>query len=368
MPGVLAHSVINNESYFLLGKERGGKDKGTWCILSGGKDPQDPSNLMAACREAHEESAGLLGKIDSIAKKVIPLNGSHHTFLLEVKDPSKITNEKFKAARATYKDPHYREMTDLKWVKAADVIDACVKNKGFLTIDGKNERVRPFASKMIAHNAPYLKKKFVKENQGQIVQPPVVQQKPNLDSKFKVRKIETQKDVDLIKKITSDWANSANFYKNAHARNWDLWHVGLDAENMALTINDRVKLSKIQNKKFSVLAAEDKKGKIWGISIVKFGSNGKTELENLVVNPKIIKAFNKNSKITGVGTFLVKEIAKRTFQKNQSNCVIELSSLPSAIDFYKKLGFKEVPNKCGANTSSQDMKLSLNGIKQLCNS
>lgn len=193
MPGVLAYSVINNEVHFLLGKEKWGKDKGTWCILSGRKDPDDASNLVAACREAYEESAGLIGKIDSIAQKVISLNGSQSTFLLEIEDPSLITNDKFKAARATYKDSHYREMTDLKWVRAADVIEACVKNKGLLSIDGSNERVRPFAREMFARHASYLQKNLLdKKNQGNNIQP----KKLNLD-KFKFKKVSAQENMDL---------------------------------------------------------------------------------------------------------------------------------------------------------------------------
>lgn len=165
MPGVLAYTIINDETYFLLGKERGGKDKDTWCMLSGGKESKDISNKMAACREAHEESAGLLGKTDEIAQRVFSLNGSDQTYLLEVKNPGELTNEKFLAARAKYKDPHYREMTEIKWMKTSELVDVCVNNMGVFSMNGQTERIRPFVSKTIAANAEYIKSnKFLQDN------------------------------------------------------------------------------------------------------------------------------------------------------------------------------------------------------------
>lgn len=374
MPGILPYSVINNEVYFLLGKEKGGADKGTWCMLSGKKDASDPSLLMAACREAHEESAGLLGSVDKIAKQAFSLNKSKSTFLLEIKDPKKITNGKFHTARASYADPHYREMSDLKWVKAADVINACVHNKGIFSIGGSKEEVRPFVSKIIAKNANYLQSnEFLRKESTQqrengkanLNQKSATNNKP----KIYVNEIKSKEKVDLIKKIAADWALTASSYKDKYKGSLEKSLVALDAEDMALTINMRVNIHDINKNRFKVLSASDSNGKIWGVAIVHFSNVG-AEIQNLVVNPKIIKTLNPKCKTSGVGTSLIKKVAKNVLQQGagEGPKQINLSSLKSAISFYKKLGFKEQPNENGANTASQDMSLSYNGMKRLVNS
>lgn len=124
MPGVLPYALINNETYFLLGKESTGGDQDTWSFFCGGREEQDASNKMAACREAHEESAGVLGKTEEIARKAFSLNGLKQSFLFKVKDPSNITNDVFLAAKAKYTDQHYLEMSEIKWIKASELVDA----------------------------------------------------------------------------------------------------------------------------------------------------------------------------------------------------------------------------------------------------
>lgn len=235
MPGVLPFTVINNETYFLLGKERGGKDKDTWCMFSGGREVKDLSDKLAAAREAHEESAGLLGTIDEIASRVIPLNGSQQSFLLEVKDPGDITNKKFIDARSKYTDPHYREMTQVKWVKASQLVDACVKNKGIFTVDGKQEQVRPFVSKILKENADYLKSGvYITKDVKPIINnspKPIINNSPKKDNKFNAIQIDSIakinfKNFNKDTLVLFDLDETLLIDKNHKRQNIDVKHIG----------------------------------------------------------------------------------------------------------------------------------------------
>jgi len=89
--GVLPYCWTNDELKFLLGREgyvKNWDDSYKWGHFAGKSENTDESFLKGACREAYEESMGLLGTIDSLvielesAPTIETYNGL--TFLLEI--------------------------------------------------------------------------------------------------------------------------------------------------------------------------------------------------------------------------------------------------------------------------------------------
>lgn len=186
MPGVLPFTYINpytgqkgDEAWVLISQERGGSNKGTWDMYSGGKEDKDKvffangeedrarSLAKAAAREAAEESCEMIGIMDKIQEQMFPLNKSKASFLMEIKDITKVNNKEFLRRKklSAYKRGRYQEKTEAKWVKMASLVDACVNKNGILK-DGKRELViRPWFAKSIARNRSYFNKNFLGNHQ-----------------------------------------------------------------------------------------------------------------------------------------------------------------------------------------------------------
>lgn len=168
MCGILPYSVMNGETYVLIGKERGGSDRHKWDAFSGKRDSGE-TKTEAACREGLEESALIIDEehgrnikecLKNIKDKVFHLNHREGTLLLEIKNPEKITNHTFTKARSHFKDSHYREKKEVQWVKMADLVDAAVKKDGVLKIS-KNDKtkeivLRPYFARIIKSEKEFL--------------------------------------------------------------------------------------------------------------------------------------------------------------------------------------------------------------------
>jgi hypothetical protein len=69
---VLPYSRVENQYYFLLGRE---VDDGTWSDFGGGVNPEDNNIIYTAARECYEESMGLLGSIEDIYQQIHAVKG-----------------------------------------------------------------------------------------------------------------------------------------------------------------------------------------------------------------------------------------------------------------------------------------------------
>ena len=69
--GVLPYAIDNGIPYLLLGRESRGSDKGKWSGFAGRYDRIGESAIQLACREAFEESLGVLGTPDSICAALL---------------------------------------------------------------------------------------------------------------------------------------------------------------------------------------------------------------------------------------------------------------------------------------------------------
>ena len=66
--GILIYTILNNELYFLLGKDTKWKQ---WSDFGGKNDPMDDNNISnTACREFYEETMGVLFDICQIRQKI----------------------------------------------------------------------------------------------------------------------------------------------------------------------------------------------------------------------------------------------------------------------------------------------------------
>jgi ADP-ribose pyrophosphatase YjhB (NUDIX family) len=184
MAGILPYTRINpftgnqgiDDVWVMISQERGGHDKGTWDMFSG-KIDKGETFKEAAIREGAEESCELFGTADQIAKKIFPLNTSKSTFLLkaeELKTIPEITTECTNAAYlkrkkwTKFKSGCYQEKTAVKWVKLADLIDACVKNDRILAQNDEVMEIRPYFSKQIVKNQHYLAERLINKQKDRI--------------------------------------------------------------------------------------------------------------------------------------------------------------------------------------------------------
>lgn len=132
--GVLPYCIKNNEVYFLLSKEGYGSDKNTWCDFGGARDPGE-SAVQTAAREAWEESRGIMGNQKQIEMAIssAPSIGSrsYRMFLMQVDNPSSITNSGF--VKKKFSNHCQMEKTAVAWVKASEVFKAVHKDNKIST-------------------------------------------------------------------------------------------------------------------------------------------------------------------------------------------------------------------------------------------
>ncbi len=184
MGGVLPYTRVNpftgnqnvDDVWVMISQERGGSNKGTWDMFSGKMDKGE-SAKETAIRECTEESCELFGTAAQISKKVFPFNKSESTFLLKVEElksiqeiTNKCSNEAFLERKkwSKYKSNCYQEKTAIKWVKMADLVDACVNHHGRLETDNQSIEIRPYFSKKIAKNHQYLVDRFINTQKDKI--------------------------------------------------------------------------------------------------------------------------------------------------------------------------------------------------------
>lgn len=177
MAGILPYTRVNpftgkqgiDDIWVMISKERWGADAGTWDMFSGQVDPGE-SKAEAAAREGAEESCEMFGTAKKIAEKMFPLNNSSSTFLLKAEDLKTVgeitkecSNEAYLKRKTStkYQKPSFQEKTRVKWVKLASLIDACVNYKGVLKNGGKELKIRPYFSKMIAKHGQYLQGRLI---------------------------------------------------------------------------------------------------------------------------------------------------------------------------------------------------------------
>lgn len=163
-----------NETWILLSQEKGGNHKGSWEVFSGDIDPCDKTPLDTAAREGAEESCEMIGKIDEIRRKAIPLRASKTHFLLNIKNPKTIHNITFQARKQLpqYRRGRYQEKTQMAWVRFSQLVKACTKNDNKLTVkvtvldnqklqlQKQQATIRPHFAKFINRHSDYLTEKL----------------------------------------------------------------------------------------------------------------------------------------------------------------------------------------------------------------
>ena len=85
--GILPTCIINDEIYFLFGKERNTDENPGWSDFGGGKGDNE-SYLETAIRECSEEICGFLGTKTDI-KQMLIKNGYTNIFIPDTKNKSK---------------------------------------------------------------------------------------------------------------------------------------------------------------------------------------------------------------------------------------------------------------------------------------
>ena len=124
-----------NKLYLLLGREAGGRDAGCWSAFAGspefGQDEGD--EVRTAAREAHEESLGVLGSMDTLhfllqsKARVDTPTGTHFLLQLPYNSYMSITFDGVREAlgRAAAGRTHMRtffEKDRMFWFAAADCV------------------------------------------------------------------------------------------------------------------------------------------------------------------------------------------------------------------------------------------------------
>ncbi len=126
--GVLPYAIHKGETYYLLGEEAYGDDKGKWSDFGGRVDPTDASPWEVAQREGDEEGMGLLHYLHPPKKWLSRPSDPHgkkaRTFLMEIAyDPS--LPRRYAAKRrylAPHLSEHLKEKSRVKWVKKSELL------------------------------------------------------------------------------------------------------------------------------------------------------------------------------------------------------------------------------------------------------
>jgi hypothetical protein len=172
MAGVLPYITFNpftgtqgiDDVWVQISKEKGGNDKGTYDAYSGKVDPGE-SVETAALREFAEESCGMFGPTEKIAEQMYHMGKSKSTFVLNaerVKSREEIikgcSSEAFLKRKKLpeYQRGRFQEKTDVKWVKLADLVDACVNKHGVLKQNGENLQIRGYFARNIVKEQKFL--------------------------------------------------------------------------------------------------------------------------------------------------------------------------------------------------------------------
>ncbi len=182
----------------------------------------------------------------------------------------------------------------------------------------------------------------------------------DLGSFVKTFRVRDKKNVKHITKKTRDWKRvaidrikMAQFYE-AKERLQDS-HFIID-----------IVISKLEDKSLEnpiVYTAQDKEKCIQGIALARM-YKGYNCLEYLITNPNNIPVSPVGATLRGVGTKLVAHFAKDVLtQKKKESEKLYLLSRPSAVDFYKKLGFKMYPEE--NHRDLVYMELDRAGMKEL---
>jgi|GEM_PF-6297894 len=180
MTGVLPYVNFNpftgernpSDVWVQISQERGG-DVGMYDAYSGKIDAGE-TKKEAAIREFGEESCEMFGTAETIAKKIRPMGTSGSTFMLnaeDVKSKKEIIEECSAEAYLQrkklkkYSRGRFQEKSQVKWVKLADLVDACAHKHGHLKLDGETLQMRGYFSKNIAKQEKYLNGLIEKQQQ-----------------------------------------------------------------------------------------------------------------------------------------------------------------------------------------------------------
>lgn len=125
--GALLYTEAKGETYVLLGKERSNK---TWNYMRGSVDA-GKSYVEAAANEIHEETAGIYQVTEDVllteSYDVYIGSAKNHgcTFFVKV---DYVPASVLVHSAQTHPDGHFREMTDYKWIRLADLNAALGSN------------------------------------------------------------------------------------------------------------------------------------------------------------------------------------------------------------------------------------------------
>lgn len=130
--GVLPYAIHKGETYYLLGEEAYGDDKGKWSDFGGRADPTDFSPWEVAKREGDEECMGLLHCIHSekepkkwLCRPSDPHGKKTRTYLLKI--AYDVSLPRRYAAKRRYLAPHLpkhlKEKSRVKWVKKSNLLN-----------------------------------------------------------------------------------------------------------------------------------------------------------------------------------------------------------------------------------------------------
>ena len=125
--GILPYAKHKGNTYYLIGQEDLGRDKGKWSDFGGRADKEDVSPLGVALRESTEESMGFLEPLQTptkfLSRKSDPGGRVSRTYLMQVAYDPLLPSRFAKKRRLLRRHlPSFlREKRRVKWVKAEDI-------------------------------------------------------------------------------------------------------------------------------------------------------------------------------------------------------------------------------------------------------
>ncbi len=121
------------QAYFLLSREAGGRDKGTYDAFGGSRDPGENHPVETASRECAEESAFVLGSPHQLKKHIDVNSGNTHTVVAQVNKRFAVyvtkfhprsletLTKRFYSARSKARKWSSKEKDKLAWVRWTDL-------------------------------------------------------------------------------------------------------------------------------------------------------------------------------------------------------------------------------------------------------
>ena len=362
--------LIGPAKYVMISQEGGGVEAGKWDAYLGKREVGE-SPRQAAAREGAEESCEMFGSQSELYQNIESMKGSNALFLLDVDKfmtPKQVMDDCSAAAYlkrkklSKYRAGRFQEKTQAKWVKLADLVNACANNHGVLKQNGGNDLVmRGYFCNMMARQQKYINKPIKAQK---IAKPAVA----NTADSLNVKEVTSSRSLATVGKVAKLWEKSAlkkvQHYSKKYGADHEKTQVATAAHETALALQAGLPNSKdIKNGKCAVFAAYDSKRRIQGLALVNLkGANGHAvDLEALAVNPERIATIGKRP-VKGTGTAVVKAVAAKIL-KGKGKKELGVFSEASSVAFYEKLGFKVDGSASGSSWTG--MVLDQQGLANL---